>query len=277
MTEANFKVQVKKKIADIEVFEKIGEGGQKKVYKCKYQDEIRVIKFIKINDKDSIERARRELEIAESLKSKFFPKVQVHGDFSLDSDDYLFVIEEYIEGENLRDYLSHQNLDEKSSLNIGISLLKALAVVHSKNLVHRDIKPENIMLDNENVILLDFGIARDLTKESLTADVAFWGPMTVGYAAPEQIKNQKKIICNRTDIFSWGVLMYEIITGIHPFRIKGLSVIDVIEKTLNDEVSPMNTGNKVLDDLVLKSLNKVLHRRPVSVEKMIEKLEGGNL
>ena len=210
-------------------------------------------------------------------KSEFFPEVYAHGDFSIELDNYLFVIEKYIEGENLREYLSHKDLDLESSIDIGIRLLKALAVVHSKHLVHRDIKPENIMLENENIILLDFGIARDLTKESLTADVAFWGPMTIGYAAPEQIKNQKKIICNRTDIFSWGVLMYEITTGIHPFRTKGLSLMEVIEKTLKDEVSPMNIENKVFDDLVLKSMNKVLHRRPVSVEKMIEKLEGGNL
>lgn len=275
MNEELFHKQISSSFDSLEVLEKIGQGGQKIVYKCVYEKDILVLKLIKINEQASLSRAKRELEIAESLKSQSFPKVLKHGGTLIGTDNYLYVIEEYIEGENLREYINKYEYEFNDVIKIGISLLKALEIVHSKQLVHRDIKPENIILKKNQVILLDFGIARDLTKESLTADIAFWGPMTIGYAAPEQIKNQKKIICNRTDIFSWGVLMYEMSTGVHPFRQVGLTHIEIIERTLKEEIPNLNTPNKTFNDLVSKSMNKVLHRRPIAVTKIIEKLESG--
>ncbi|WP_214709409.1 MULTISPECIES: serine/threonine-protein kinase [unclassified Exiguobacterium] len=272
MNEAILRQKISSEFEGINLLEKIGEGGQKTVFKFENGNSFHVMKLIKINEANSLLRANRELDIAETLKSSYFPEVYDHGEIEIGADSYLYVIEEFVEGESLRNYILKQDYEFKDVLNIGINLLNALELVHSKQLVHRDIKPENIIIHNNKITLLDFGIARDLTKESLTADVAFWGPMTIGYAAPEQILNQKKIICDRTDIFSWGVLMYELSTGTHPFRKDGLSNMEVIENTLKLKVPKLETPNEAFNNLVFRSMNKELHRRPISVTKIIEKL-----
>lgn len=163
-------------------------------------------------------------------------------------------------------------LDE--AINIGKTLLRSLIRVHNKKLVHRDLKPENIILNPERILLLDFGIARDLSKESLTADLAIFGPMTIGYAAPEQIMNQKRLICNRTDLFSWGLIMFEMIMGYNPLVKDSQSREEILENTLTRSLPKLDCGNVHIDVVVNNCLEKTVHRRPSSAEHIIKIMEG---
>ncbi|MEJ9279419.1 serine/threonine-protein kinase [Ureibacillus thermosphaericus] len=262
---------------ELDNLEVIFEGGQKKVYKgydSKY-GEI-VLKEIALSDKQIVDRALRELEIASRLNgSKYFSFVYDYSFIEKDGKNYLLIIEKYIEGPTLRQYLDKkQKLELEEVLEIAKDLLRALSELHKLNLVHRDIKPENIIINNRKIILLDLGIARDLSDTSLTADIALFGPMTIGYAAPEQIKNQKQIICNRTDLFAWAILIYELYTGFNPFKVGKTSKEEILLSTLNDVVPPLNSKNVKLNEIIMKCLDKAVHRRPVSSDFILNYLEG---
>lgn len=254
----------------------IGSGGQKRVFKGNHSrfGDI-VLKLIELHSENTIQRALRELEIASRLESEEFSRLYEYNYIEISERRFLYVIEEYIAGETLRSFINKNGIIELTkAIDIGKSLLKGLINVHNSNLVHRDVKPENIIINNNRIVLLDFGIARDLAKESLTADLAMFGPMTIGYAAPEQIKNQKKIICNRTDLFSWGVLMYELITGVNPFVTNAKNREEVIQNTLTKVIPRLTSGDSAIDIIISKCLEKAVHRRPSSGEEILQMIEG---
>lgn len=255
--------------------ELIGSGGQKKIYKGNDEKygEI-VVKLIELGSENTLKRALRELEIASRLGGREFPQLFKYEYLDIEEKHYLFVLEEYLRGPTLREFINSKEIHLDKAIHIGKSLLNGVVKVHNKNLVHRDIKPENIIIDTERIVLLDFGIARDLDKESLTADLAVFGPMTIGYAAPEQIKNQKKLICNRTDLFSWGLIMYEMIIGYNPLLKKTNNREEALNNTLTKKIPELDCGNKFMDVAVNKCLEKTVHRRPNSAEQILKIIEG---
>lgn len=262
---------------EIKNLELLFEGGQKKVYKgydTSYGEVV--VKVIELCDKVVIERALRELEIATRLNaSDYFSNVYDYKFIENQDKNSLFILEKYINGPTLRQYLEERkSLEIDEVLKISKQILNALSELHKLNLVHRDIKPENIIINNGSIIVLDLGIARDLSEKSLTADLAFFGPMTIGYAAPEQIKNQKQIICNRTDLFAWGILVYEMYMGFNPFKINKGGREDILLSTINDKVPLLTTSNSRLNEIVAKCLDKAVHRRPLSSKFILEYLEG---
>lgn len=275
MTEKTLLTEVKEVFSLSSDLELIGSGGQKDVYKgndIKY-GEI-VVKIIKLYSESTLNRALRELEIALRLGGKEFPELIKFEYFNIKDKSYLLVLEEYVNGQTLREFMNSKKINLAESIHIGKSLLLGLVKVHEKKLVHRDIKPENIIIESERIVLLDFGIARDLDKESLTADLALFGPMTIGYAAPEQIKNQKKLICNRTDLFSWGLIMYEMITGYNPFLKNTDNREEVLNNTLSMKIPKLNCGNEFIDLAVNTCLEKSVHRRPSSAEQVLNIIKG---
>src|SRR5699024_7626319 len=205
-----------------------------------------------------LKRALRELEITTKLGGEEFPKVFKYDYINIKENRYLFVLEEYIYGPTLRKYMNEKKVTLDEAINIGKTLLRSLIRVHNKKLVHRDLKPENIILNPERILLLDFGIARDLSKESLTADLAIFGPMTIGYAAPEQIMNQKRLICNRTDLFSWGLIMFEMIMGYNPLVKDSQSREEILENTLTRSLPKLDCGNVHIDVVVNNCLEKTV-------------------
>ena len=255
----------------------IGVGGMKTVLKA-YDTEKEidlVIKVILLTGENSEKRTIREIDILKSLDSPYFPKVFDTYLFEI-SDKKIFISsEELIKGQTLKKHceITH-SLETK--VKIGKELLQALDVVHNRRLVHRDIKPENIMIDEQgNVVLLDFGIARDLNETSITSDLAMFGPMTIGYAAPEQIANKKKLISSRTDLFSWAVVMSEMLTGKNPLTYGEKSREQVIQKTLKFDPSTVNFVDTpiVLATIIKKNLSPKLHLRSKSAEELINIIE----
>lgn len=277
LEEKQFLEEIKVSFSTLTDLELIGSGGQKKVFRAKdliFGDIV--LKLIELHSENTIKRALRELDIAFRLDGPEYPKLFKYNYLEINKKKFLYVIEEYVSGETLRSFIKENGLiDFSKALDIGKLLLKGLVKVHSLKLVHRDVKPENIIISPNRITLIDFGIARDLEKESLTADLAMFGPMTIGYAAPEQIKNQKKIICNRSDLFSWGIIMYELITGSNPLMKDAQNREDVIQNTLTKSIPKLDSGDVTFDFIIKKCLEKSVHRRPNSGEYILQTLERG--
>ncbi|MDN4080087.1 serine/threonine-protein kinase [Paenibacillus polymyxa] len=253
---------------------KLGEGGQKIVFKAQTQSEGSVaFKIIKTNQQ--IERTIREIDAASSFSPPRFPQIYRYGDATVADIDVVFIVEQFIEGVSLRKLIDSGPMSEEEVLNIGLDLILGLTETAEKNLVHRDIKPENIIV-NEYVgaVLLDFGIARHLDLNSLTQDVAIFGPMTPGYAAPEQINNEKRSISVRTDLFAWGILMYEMLSGYNPFTKSCRTASEAIIRTLKYEPELLQGCNSELSRIISWCMRKQSHRRPPSPNYVYELLKG---
>jgi serine/threonine-protein kinase len=255
----------------------IARGGQKVVFKATFEPFGAIaLKLIKPGP-NSRDRTLRELKVASQLTGPQFTKIYKVDDIKIGSEDVIYIAEEFLVGETLRDRLQREKtLSETETTKIGTKILEALVKVEEVGLVHRDIKPENIMLvPPDRVVLLDFGIARHLNLPSLTADFALFGPLTPGYAAPEQVKNEKRRISNRTDIFAWAIVMYECLTGENPFITGCADVGETLTKTLSSDPKPlMHFGVRAgLSDLIQDCLKKAIHRRPPSAKAVLETLQ----
>ena len=185
------------------------------------------------------------------------------------------MLEEYIDGSTLRHYLNqYKFLPLSKGLNLLENLLITAKELEKNKLVHRDIKPENIMIkDNEEFYLLDFGIARQLDKPSLTATHAHFGPHTPGYAAPEQFRNIKKEIDIRADLFSIGVVVYEALSGKHPFIRDSSHPLDILKQT--ETITPLHftiigDSQKQLMGFISILMDKFFSRRPKTATQALE-------
>lgn len=258
--------------------QQIASGGQKVVFKAQFAPFGKIaLKLVKPSP-NSKERTLRELSVASRVSGPHFATIHKFGGVKIENEDVIYIIEEFLDGETLRSKLQREKrLDVQETIRIGRQLLEALIEVENAGLVHRDIKPENIMiLPNGRIVLLDFGIARHLDMPSLTADIALFGPLTPGYAAPEQVKNEKRKISNRTDLFAWAIVMYECVSGQNPFTIGCAHQGESLQKTLT--LNPPTLSSLGIDskfsDLIQDCLKKAIHRRPPSAKIVLDLLTG---
>jgi serine/threonine-protein kinase len=251
--------------ATYEVLSKMGEGGMGAVYKVRHRffDEIRVIKVMQTRLEGSAELNERFLGEAKRGKQLRHPNLAEVIDFSIAADGTAYIVMEYIEGVNLRELLLRTAgpLDYKVVVPIAEQALDALGFLHSKRFVHRDISPDNIMLtaadDGETrVKLIDLGIAKSLeSTRQLTMAGKFIGK--VQYASPEQFSGE---VDQRSDIYAFGVLLYELLTGSKP--IKGEDYFSIITGHLSKPPRPFtdtDPGHRVptaLRQAVMKALEK---------------------
>jgi serine/threonine-protein kinase len=253
----------------------LGKGGQKIVYRIidNTNGLPRIFKLIKPNDGDYIERVKREVLAANTIDHRNIPSVlhtNAHGVEGL--DEPIWIIEECIPGKSLR-----QVLDEKYSFSIKEiikfidTMLSILEKAESVHIVHRDIKPENIMFDDSGEFwLIDFGISRHLDLDSITASEAPFGPCTIGYSAAEQFRNRKRDIDIRADLFSMGVVVAEMITGINPYMKNTKGMLELIKRIENQPLPLLRIeGDKKF--LLARYIRTVgdnrLLRRPRSIEE----------
>jgi eukaryotic-like serine/threonine-protein kinase len=196
----------------------LSQGGQKCVFSGDHPTEGPVVlKFFHLaTDPD---RAVREVQAVQTIQSPRVPRIHEIGTIDGSMGKMVWVREQRLQGQSLRDRLRGGPLDPKSVLRLALHISETLVAAEEKHIVHRDVKPDNIFIDQAgNFWLLDFGLARHLDKESLTATGAAFGVGTLGYSPGEQFRNRKEEIDARADLFALGVTLYESLQGKNPFR-----------------------------------------------------------
>jgi serine/threonine protein kinase/formylglycine-generating enzyme required for sulfatase activity len=262
-----------KTILHYNILEKLGQGGMGVVYLAEDTklDRKVAIKFLPKHIAGSAdERKRFEIE-AKAAAALNHPNIAtIHAIEHV--DDEMFIVMEYIEGMELKEKLKAGLLDVDDALKLAQQIARGLEAAHEKNIIHRDVKSTNIMItDKGQVKIMDFGLAKvrggiELTKEQSTIG-------TAAYMSPEQARGDK--VDQRSDLWSFAIVVYEMLTGKLPFR--GDYDQAVIYSILNEDPQPPNMINPqipdVLNDVVLQTLAKDPHARPSSATEMLQKFE----
>lgn len=260
--------ELKKKYSSIE---RIKRGGQKTVFKAKCKDGHTVALKIIPNTNDA--RVIQEIELVKDILIENVPVIYDHGIVHDDSigEDVLYIVEEYIEGQSLRDYLKE---GKKLTLTEAFLLLNTLLEIEmqleDRMILHRDINPNNIILgETGRIYLIDFGLAKNMNGQSLTRTTAAHGPFTPGYAPYEQFANMKIVQDVRTDLFQIGVTIYESCTGGNPFVKPNETPYQIMSRTLtmipNPLVIPGDTKG-MFAELVNMLMAKNQSQRPESAK-----------
>ena len=214
--------------------ERIKKGGQKVVYRATSHDgEIVALKIIS-NATDP--RVLQEISLVKNLSMPCVPQIIESGLVTDEavSEDALYIIEQYVDGLSLRDWINAKN---SANLKFAYTLLEALlsAEIELENnqILHRDINPNNIILGEDGIIyLIDFGLAKIIGGSSLTQTAAAHGPFTPGYAPHEQFANIKLSQDVRTDLFQIGITVYECCVGSNPFVKPNETVFQIMSRTM---------------------------------------------
>ncbi|MGE5234952.1 MAG: protein kinase domain-containing protein [Acidobacteriota bacterium] len=267
-----------------EILEKLSEGGMGAIYKVRHRllDEVRVIKVMQPqHEQDEGLRTRflREARMAVKLRH---PGIAQMYDFAVDDSGNAFIVMEFIDGITLQELLERIGPPSVGlTLEVACQALSALGYLHRKGIIHRDIAPDNVMVGRDDLgrphaKLIDLGIAKVLKGESgLTITGMFVGKLR--YSSPEQFRTEPGITLDeRSDIYSFGVVLYELLTGRHP--IKGTSPQALIAGHLIHppaDFSSTDPTARVPDDLraaVLKSMAKRQEDRFVSADEFARAL-----
>jgi len=239
------------------IIKKLGQGGMGEVYQAKdtILDRIVAIKVVYSNllkKQEFLQRFLREAKITASLDHHNIVKVF---DLLIDNNNY-YLIMEFIDGTSLRNYLENRNeINILNELDLFLQILDGVEYAHNKNIVHRDLKPENIMLSKDGIIkITDFGLAFALGSHSLTNPGVLMG--TLGYLSPEQAQGID--VDFLTDIYSLGVILYELLTNNLP--IIDTNAAAMIYKILHEKPIPPSKYNpnidKELENIILKAIEK---------------------
>lgn len=243
-------------ISHYKVLEKLGEGGMGIVYKARDLERDRIIALKILNreaalDADVRRRFLREAGAGAGLVHPNIAQMYEAGDF----EGQHFICLEYVDGKNLRDMLQSGPLPPREVVSIGIAAGSALHLAHTNGIVHRDIKAENIMITADGTVkVMDFGLAKVQNASLLTREGDIVG--TIAYMSPEQATGEP--VDHRTDIFSFGVLLYELLTGKLPFWAAYETAI--VYAILNTEPMSIHEQRKevpeALEQIVFKALRK---------------------
>ena len=196
---------------------RIGAGGMSTVYRAldetlQRQVAIKLMNREVASDSDQLERFRREARAVAQLSHPHVVGVIDAGE----DESRPYIVFEYVEGETLKDRIRRQGrLPINEAVAYAIEIARALGAAHARHIVHRDVKPQNVLIDEEgSAKVTDFGIARTLDEEGLTADGRVLG--TTDYVSPEQALGQR--VTGQSDLYSLGVVLYEMLTGEVPFK-----------------------------------------------------------
>lgn len=252
------------------LLEIIGDGGMAIVYRAKdlildRDVAVKVLRSEFNKDEDFIRRFKREAESATSLDH---PNIVSIYDVGEDEEIY-FIVMEYVQGKTLKQYIKeHGKISVEESLHIMKQIVSGMAVAHDHGIIHRDIKPHNILItENGTAKLTDFGIALAITSATITHTNSILG--SVHYFSPEQARGG--IANAKSDIYSFGAVLYEMVTGRVPFV--GDSPVSVALKHLQENViEPRRLNPEIpqsVENIVLKSLAKNPLKRYDSAEELL--------
>jgi serine/threonine-protein kinase len=265
---------VGKTIFHYQVQREIGKGGMGVVYKAEDTKLHRTV-AIKALAADLLgdEKARiRFLREARAASAIDHPNICTVYEIN-QIEDQLFFVMQYVEGKTLKKYIYGRPLPLDQALEFSLQLVDALAEAHHRNVLHRDIKSSNIMVNERNQTkILDFGLAKIVKEtDTLTGDLTQIGSPfgTASYMSPEQARGE--VADARSDIFSLGVVMYEMFNGRLPF--KGKTSVDVMHSVLHDEPLPMGANIPArLQEIIFKAMAKDKTARYQSTDQLLEDL-----
>jgi eukaryotic-like serine/threonine-protein kinase len=236
-------------------FTHLGRGGQKSVFGCTHETDGEVVLKLFHPHADP-QRAFREVKATQNIQCLRVPRVLDVGRVPSPLGEVIWLREQRIPGQDLRSRLQAGGaLDAPALLRLARQMLEALAAAEQIRIVHRDIKPANIISACDGHFwLIDFGLARHLDLESLTATGGKFGFGTLGYSPTEQCRNRKEDIDARTDLFALGVTLHECATGIQPFWEGARDDLEVLNRVESQPLAPLtrriDSGNQ-FRDLVL--------------------------
>ena len=243
-----------------EILEKIGAGGMSDVYKAKDQVlgrfvAVKVLKQEFAEDVNFVTKFHTEAQSAAGLQHPNIVNI-----YDVGSEEHVhFIVMEYVEGITLKTYIEKKGqLNYKEAISIAIQVARGIEAAHNNQIIHRDIKPQNIMISHEGKVkVTDFGIARAATSNTIHSDVMG----SVHYTSPEQARNG--FVDGKSDIYSLGIVMYEMVTGRVPYD--GDTTVSIAIQHLQEEmVAPSAYAPQLpisLEKIILKCTQKSQDRR----------------
>ena len=256
------------RIAHYEIISQIGEGGMGEVYLAKdtrlnRKVALKILPANLTSDRSRLQRFKQEAQAASNLNHPNIITIYEIREY----DGTHLIATEFVEGETLRQKMSGENLKLNEILEIAVQTASALSVAHVAGVIHRDIKPENIMIRPDGIVkLLDFGLAKlaradeakllDASTQKLTNPGMIMG--TVNYMSPEQAQGEK--IDHRTDLWSLGVLLYEMLSGKLPFS--GKTVNHTLVAIMEQKPEPLRKNNPSISAELEKIVIRLLAKEP---------------
>ncbi len=264
---------LEKQIGHYTIIAKLGEGGMGVVYlaedlELRRKVALKLLSPHYTSNPDAKARFKREAQAAAALTQPNIVTIYEVGEHGNQS----YIAMEYVEGESLADLMSRQRLTVEESIAIVIQLCQGLSKAHRAGIVHRDLKPANILIDKDGQVkIVDFGLARISDVSKLTLDGKVMG--TPNYMSPEQVKGETSD--RRSDIFSVGIILYELLTGECPFR--GDQQLAVLYAIAHEAPLPLahylqNISGE-LQSIIDKALQKDLASRYQNIDELLNDLQ----
>ena len=255
----------KVRIPGIEVLHLIGEGGTARVYLASREndDEPLVVKILRqeiVLNKNALERFMEEYAMVERIQSRHVARIFSHGNYQ----NNVYLVMEFFEGGDLSKRLGGKPVPPPEALKFFRELMFALGDIHEKGILHRDLKPQNLMFRRDgSLAIVDFGIAKNIAAADRTGAGEVLG--TPRYMSPEQV--QGRALDLRTDIYSAGVLLYQMLTGEHMFD--GQTAMEVAMHHLNTQPPPLPDHLEQYQRLIEKLVEKDREARFRNADEVI--------
>lgn len=269
-----------KTIAQYKVLEILGKGGMGQVYKA-YDTQLDRTVVLKMLSNDLLtndtarKRFAREAKLASVLDH---PNICMIYEVQ-EKENLFFIVMQYVEGQNLKQVINSRPLANNTLISLSLQIADALSVAHERGIVHRDIKPQNIMITPRGQAkVLDFGLAKSVhDKNSLTQRLDQMGiietPGTPSYMSPEQ--SRREMVDSRSDIFSFGTVLYEMATGVKAFA--GKDTLEIIKAVCADRPKPITELNANIlpgfPAIIDQAMNKDANARYQSMPDMIQAIK----
>ena len=257
-------------VSHYRILSKIGSGGMGEVFRARDSrlDRDVAIKVLPSELSTDTDRLRRFEQEAKATSALNHPNILTVFDIG-EHDDAPFIVAELLDGEELRDRLDEGPIPLRKSIDYAQQIVSGLSAAHEKGIVHRDLKPDNIFITKDDrVKILDFGLAKlrepktqihgseDATRKALTDPGIVMG--TAGYMSPEQVRGHT--VDQRSDIFSFGAILYEMLTGNRAFN--GESIVELMHSILKDDVPELEDSGARIPLALDKMMRRCLEKKP---------------